>query len=191
MRREALLLDVGYVIIDVTWRAVDALGRATGRSMPEPFHREPTPESWDAVAVAAGFDGFADFFRALCETVPDEMIDPAPIALLCDARAAGRRTGVLSNDAYTFVGREFFARPEFADLDAFVDSTDVGVRKPDPEPYLHAAAALGVPPDEVVFLDDTPECVDGATRVGMAAVLVDPLDKTPAFDRARELLGLA
>ena len=109
VRREALLLDVGYVIIDVSWRAVDALGRATGRSMPEPFHREPTPESWDAVAVAAGFDGFADFFRALCETVPDEMIDPASIALLCDARAAGRRTGVLSNDAYTFVGREFFA----------------------------------------------------------------------------------
>ncbi len=119
------------------------------------------------------------------------MIDPASIALLRDARAAGRRTGVLSNDAYTFVGREFFAgRPEFADLDAFVDSTDVGVRKPDPEAYLQAAAALGVPPCEVVFLDDTLECVDGATRVGMSAVLVDPLDKTPAFDRARALLAL-
>ena len=55
---------------------------------------------------------------------------------------------------------------------------------------MRAAAALGVQPGEVVFLDDTPECVDGAERVGMAAILVDPFDKTPAFDRARELLGL-
>ena len=51
--------------------------RATGRSMPEPYDREPTPESWDTVAVAAGFDGFAELFRAMCDTVPDEMIDPA------------------------------------------------------------------------------------------------------------------
>ena len=99
---------------------------------------------------------------------------------------------MLSNDAYTFIGREFFARrPEFAELDAFVDAADIGVRKPDAEAYLRAAAALGVQPREVVFLDDTPECVDGAARVGMAAVLVDPLNKTPAFDRARELLGLS
>ena len=33
---QALLLDVGYVIIDVTVAAVDASSRATGRSMPEP-----------------------------------------------------------------------------------------------------------------------------------------------------------
>ena len=149
--------------------------------MPEPFDREPTPESWDKVAVEAGFDGFVGFFRALCETVPDEMIDPASIALLRDARTAGRRTGVLSNDAYTFIGREFFAgRPEFADLDAFVDAADIGVRKPDAEAYLRAAAALGVQPGEIVFLDDTPECVDGAERVGMTA---DP--RRPARQDAR------
>ena len=61
--------------------------------------------------------------------------------------------------------------------------------KPDPEPYL--GGRLGVPADEVMLLDDTRECVDGTTHVGMAAVLVKPLDKTPAFDLARELLGLA
>jgi phosphoglycolate phosphatase-like HAD superfamily hydrolase len=189
---EALLLDVGYVIIDVTWRAVDALGRATGWPMPEPGDMSPTPAYWEKVAVEAGFDGFTGLFRALCATVPDEVIDPAPIALLGDARSAGRRTGVLSNDAYTFIGREFFtARPEFAELDAFIDASEIGVSKPDAEAYLRAATALGVKPDAVVFLDDTPECVDGAARVGMAAVRVDPFDKTPAFDRARELLGLS
>ena len=53
--------------------------------MPEPYDREPTPESWDSVAVEAGYEGFIGLFRALCETVPDEMIDPASIALLGDA----------------------------------------------------------------------------------------------------------
>jgi len=108
-----------------------------------------------------------------------------------DAREARRRVGVLSNEAYTFIGRDFFAgRPEFAQLDAFVDATEVGVRKPAPEAYLAAADALAVVPQGVVFLDDTPECVEGARRVGMHGILVDPFDRTPAFDRARALLHL-
>ena len=115
------------------------------------------------------------------------MIDPAPIALMRDARAAGRRTGVLSNDAYTFVGREFFAdgRSSPTSTPSSTPPTSASA-SPTRGRTCAPPAALGVPPDEVVFLDDTPECVDGATRVGMAAILVDPLDKTPAFDQARE-----
>jgi hypothetical protein len=32
--------------------------------------------------------------------------------------------------------------------------------------------------------------VEGAERVGMTAVLVDPISKGPAFARTRQLLGL-
>ena len=49
--------------------------------------------------------------------------------------------------------------------------------------------ALGVAPADVVFLDDSPECVDGARAVGMNAIVVDPLDRRPAFDEARRLLA--
>ena len=98
---------------------------------------------------------------------------------------------MLSNDAYSINGPDFFeGRPEFRDLDAFVDSTDVGVRKPAPEPYLAAAKALGVDPSVVVFLDDTPECVEGARAVGMFGIHVDPMDVRPAVELASELLGL-
>ena len=75
-------------------------------------------------------------------------------------------------------------------LDALVDATDVGARKPEAAADLAAAAALEVRPAEVVFLDDTPECVDGARAVGMTAILVDPLDRRTAFTEARRLLGL-
>jgi len=204
---EALLLDIGFVIIDVTWAAVDAYDRAIGMGPPgaEPVEREADARwrahrageitagrYWDEVARSRGLDGMTGLFRALTEVVPDEMFDPAAVALMRDAREAPRRVGVLSNDAYTLIGRDFFARrPEFAELDAFVDATDVGARKPAPEAYLAAADALAVGPQRVVFLDDTPKCVEGARRVGMHAILVDPFDRTPAFARARELLGLS
>ena len=55
---------------------------------------------------------------------------------------------------------------------------------------LRAAAALGVAPEDVVFLDDTPECVEGARTVGMHAIQVDPADRQPAFGQARGLLGI-
>lgn len=203
---DALLLDIGFVIIDVTWAAVDAYEQATGTG---PRGREPVEREGDArwrahrageisadrywgdVARSRGFDGMTGLFRALVEVVPDDLFDPAAVALMRDAREAPRRVGVLSNDAYTFIGRDFFAgRPEFAELDAFVDSTEVGARKPAPETYLAAADALAVVPQGVVFLDDTPACVEGARRVGMHGILVDPFDRTPAFAEARELLGL-
>jgi putative hydrolase of the HAD superfamily len=203
---EALLLDIGFVIIDVTWAAVDAYETATGTGTPgrEPVEREgdarwrayraggiTAERYWDEVARSRGFDGMTGLFRALTEVVPDSMFDPAAVALMRDARDARRRVGVLSNEAYTYIGRDFFAgRPEFTELDAFVDATEVGARKPAREAYLAAAGALGVVPQSVVFLDDTPECVEGAGRVGMHGIRVDPFDRTPAFDRARGLLGL-
>ena len=98
---------------------------------------------------------------------------------------------MLTNDGVSINGTDFFAQiPEFQALDAFVDARAGGTAKPDPEPYLRAAGDLGVEPERVVFLDDAEVCIDGAERVGMTGVLVDPIDKQPAFARTRSLLGL-
>jgi putative hydrolase of the HAD superfamily len=204
---DALLLDIGDVIVGMRWDALDAYEAATGRTVPGRGPRDPdrdprwqrrlagelsTEQYWDEVAKAAGLGGWRDLFRDVSGVAADEMFDQRAVALMRDARRAGKRVGVLSNDAYSINGPEFFAtRPEFADLDAFVDSTDIGARKPAPEAYLAATAALAVQPARVVFLDDTPECVEGARAVGMTAIQVDPLDRAPAFDEARRLLGLA
>jgi putative hydrolase of the HAD superfamily len=203
---QALLLDVGHVIIDISWRVIDAYDAVTGTT--EPGRDRSRPESdarwqehvagtitadryWDQVARSRGMDGLIGLFRALAEVVPGELFDRDAVALMRDARTARLRVGVLSNDAYSLLGNEFFAgRPELAALDAFVDSTEVGARKPAPEAYLAAAAALAVAPEGIVFLDDTPECVEGARRVGMVGIHVDPFDRTPAFARARRLLRL-
>jgi HAD superfamily hydrolase (TIGR01509 family) len=111
---------------------------------------------------------------------------------MADARTAGYKVGVLTNDGVAINGVEFFdSIPEFRALDAFVDARANGSAKPDPEPYLRAADELEVPPERVVFLDDAQACVDGAERVGMTAVRVNPVNKRPAFARTRSLLGLS
>lgn len=190
----ALLLDIGNVIIAVSWRAIAAYEDATGVRMPTSDGRSghPTTERyWEEVAREAGLGGFRDLFQALSATVPEATHDPEALALMHDARAAQHPVGILTNDAYSILGREHFAsRPEFAELDAFVDAGDIGVRKPDVKAYLIAADALGVAPEDVVFLDDTPECAEGARAAGMVSILVDPLDRGPAFAQARMLLGL-
>ena len=48
-------------------------------------------------------------------------------------------------------------------------SNEMGLRKPDPEAYLHVSNALDIPPKEIAFFDDSITCVDGAIDVGMHA----------------------
>jgi putative hydrolase of the HAD superfamily len=81
------------------------------------------------------------------------------------------RTGILSNSC-DGARREEQARYGFPDLvDELVYSHEIGVTKPDPEAYLITCERLGVQPQEAVFLDDSPRCVEGARAVGMHGVV--------------------
>jgi putative hydrolase of the HAD superfamily len=203
----ALLLDVGHVIIEPSWRALRAYETATGVPMPQPEDVSSAQDHgwqaagdgdtvgdryWDEVAALAGFGSIVEMFRALGKAVPDAIFDPDAVALMDDTRGAGMPVGILTNHAYMILGRDWFAaRPEFAGLATFIDAAEIGCPKPDPQAYLTAALEMGVPPGDVVFLDDTPDCIEGACRVGMLGVRVDPTDRLVAFTEARRLLGLA
>lgn len=80
------------------------------------------------------------------------------------ARAAGLRTGLLSNAGGC-------GRPEWPDLfDTVVLSGIAGVAKPDPEAFLLVAERLGVAPERCAFVDDLRRNVLGAAAVGMTGV---------------------
>jgi putative hydrolase of the HAD superfamily len=203
---DGLLLDVGGVILD-PWQALDAYATATGIPVPgrgpadperDPLWRKKLSGTltlhgyWDNVARRTGHDTWRSMFRSIMDLVPDELFDRDAFRLMHDARAAGRRVGVLSNDAYTIHSRAFFdGRPAFRELDAFVDASDIGVSKPDPDAYLAAAEALGLPAERIVFLDDAEENVEGARAVGMLGIQVDAGAAATAFDKTRAVLGLA
>jgi HAD superfamily hydrolase (TIGR01509 family) len=90
-------------------------------------------------------------------------------ALLSDLSAAGVRMHALSNyPAWYRLIEERLAVSRYVAW-SFV-SSDLGVRKPDPEIYLRAARTLGVDPAECLFVDDRAKNCAGAETVGMAAI---------------------
>lgn len=88
--------------------------------------------------------------------------DPDMLAVTRELQAAGVRTGLLSNawgfEAYDLVRDAF---------DVTVISTEVGVRKPEPEIFAHAIAAMDLPAGEIVFVDDFDFNIEAGERAGL------------------------
>ncbi|MBW2313835.1 MAG: HAD family phosphatase [Deltaproteobacteria bacterium] len=77
-------------------------------------------------------------------------------------------------------------RPHF---DFFVESSVVGLRKPDPRIYHHACELTGVTPDEAIFLDDIGANLKPARALGMTTIKVD--DPGAALAELANVLGFA
>lgn len=93
--------------------------------------------------------------------------DMAMLAAVRNARAAGIRTGLISNSW----GTRRYDRAMLEELfDGVVISGDVGIRKPAPEIYLLGAERAGAAPHECVFVDDLPFNLTPAQELGMATV---------------------
>ena len=113
------------------------------------------------------------------------------IDLMNDVKAAGLRLGALTNDLAAFHGPGWVERQEHLKLfDIIVDASLTGVLKPDPRAFASGAEALGLRPEQIVFLDDMPWNVEGARQAGLKAVRVPWDDPRPAIDTARDLLRL-
>lgn len=70
-------------------------------------------------------------------------------------------------------------------FDIVVESSAVGMRKPDPRFYEHAVAALGVAPEECVYLDDLGINLKPARELGMTTIkVVDPEDALRDLEKA-------
>ncbi|MEW6722156.1 MAG: HAD family phosphatase [Candidatus Micrarchaeota archaeon] len=99
---------------------------------------------------------------------------------LSAARAAGLKTAIVSGSHRTNVelALSVLALGEYFDL--IVSGDDLKARKPDPQPFLHAAESLGVRPDECVAIEDSRSGMLAASRAGMRLVCVDA---HPAVDK--------
>jgi epoxide hydrolase-like predicted phosphatase len=98
------------------------------------------------------------------------------VSLVRRARRHGLRTALLSNSW----GEHYPEHLWVGAFDAVVISGRVGMRKPDPEIFLHTAQLLGLSPQECVLVDDFPANIDGAVATGMAGVLHRDYDGTVA-----------
>ena len=213
--RRALLLDLGGTVFRSGSELLGEYGAVEPRvraatARRGPLGTEPDPE-WDAmirqdisereywrrrsdeIGAALGRDWpIQEFMHTLYALAGDDIVRPPAAALVADARAAGHRIGVLTNDLRAFHGETAMAaHPVLEQVDVLVDASVTGILKPDPRAYALAAERLGTAPGDIVFVDDIPWNIAGAQRAGMIAVELDLTDPDAAFAVARAELGLS
>jgi putative hydrolase of the HAD superfamily len=96
------------------------------------------------------------------------------IKLVHDLKVRGITTVVLSNTIppHVQIVRKFGWYNEF---DKVFLSCEIGLRKPDPKAYEYALDKLGILGSECIFIDDVPENLVPAEKLGMKTVLAtDP-----------------
>ncbi len=106
--------------------------------------------------------------------------DPAAAGMLRDLRAAGLKTGVLSNTLWSRQRHEqIFTRDGILDLlDGAIYSSEIEWSKPHPLAFRAALDAVGVQdPARAVFVGDRPfDDIWGASSVGMRTILLPHSD---------------
>jgi putative hydrolase of the HAD superfamily len=113
-----------------------------------------------------------------------QTLDEAMLALFRELKTAGVPTGLLSNSWGGGYPHELF--PDM--FDAVVISGEIGMRKPEPRIFLHAAELLGLPPAECVFIDDIQANISAAEQIGFTGVLHNGAGDTA--QQVADLLGL-
>ena len=132
--------------------------------------------SLDAFAelVESRFGGAAKLFRAsggqLMATlaIRIEMVDR-----IRQWRDAGLKIGLLTNNVaeWRSTWRAKLVEADALHLfDVIIDSSEVGMRKPEARIYVHAANELDVERHEAMFVDDFAHNVEGARSAGLHAV---------------------
>ena len=181
--RHGLIVDYGGVLtsdVFASFRAFCEAEGIDGDSVRERFRTDPEARGLLARLETGelAVDDFEPRFATMLGVAPDGLIarlfsgmepDAAMIDGVRELRAAGARTALLSN---SWGDATEYARSLLRELfDAWVISSEVGLRKPDPAIYELAAERLGLPAAACVFVDDLPGNLKPARALGMATVL--------------------
>ena len=122
-------------------------------------------------------------------------IRPEMVAVLRFLISAGYKIGCITNNVKTgsgagmarSVGKAAAVEEVMALFSHVIESSKVGIRKPDPEIYKMACTALDVAPARAVFLDDLGVNLKPARALGMATIKVTGAQQ--AIAELAELLG--
>ena len=107
---------------------------------------------------------------AACSTVHHDVVER-----IGELRAEGYRTGLLTNSFKEF--RDHIeAHVDFSVFDVVVDSSEVGFRKPEPEIYDLTTELLGVPAEQILYLDDFAANLVGAEAAGWQTIHVTDVE---------------
>ena len=144
--------------------------------------------------VETGERSVRDFLKSACRDVTERLgvdvdirrladclaagqqVRPEMVALVEDLARGGVKVGVLTNNAKEARSWWTSGVLPIECFAAVVDSSEVGLRKPDPAIFALTAERIGCPPGRVLYFDDLEENIAGAAASGLAARLFSAPD---------------
>ena len=207
----AVLWDFGGVILSSPFEAFNRYEGEAG--LPRDFirslnARDPDSNAWAKMERSeVSLDGFVALFEEearqqgytldgwrILQALSGD-IRPQMVEALRRCKAAFR-VACITNNMKSGEGPSMARSPEKAQAVAeimalfehVVESSKLGLRKPDPRIYQHACDLLGVPPERCVYLDDLGINLKPAHALGMRTIKVG--DPDAAIDELQAMVGL-
>jgi putative hydrolase of the HAD superfamily len=209
---EAVLWDFGGVILASPFEAFNRYEDEIG--LPRDFIRrvnavDPDHNAWALMERGEiGLDRFAEAFEAEARALGGTLSGRRVLQLLggevrpqmVQALARVRehfRIACITNNMPAGQGPSLAASRARADevaaimalFEHVIESSKLGLRKPDPRIYRHACELLGVAPEACVYLDDLGINLKPAREMGMATIKVGAPEA--ALAELEALLGIA
>jgi putative hydrolase of the HAD superfamily len=204
-----VIFDFGGVITTSPFEAFNRL--EAERGFPQDFIRAVNAQNRDdnawaqferAEIDADQFDGlFAQEARAMGHHLPGKLVleclagdvRPHMVAAMDQLKVAGFRLGCITNNVPAGEGpgmaRGMDKAAAYADamsrFEHIIESSKVGIRKPDPRIYQMMCEAFDIAPETCVYLDDLGINCKPAAALGMHAI------KVTSGEQALHDLGLA
>jgi HAD superfamily hydrolase (TIGR01509 family) len=156
---------------------VDAIDRIIGRVTDDPAFKR---------SVMADYRLDEPAFQNILARIVDKYEPFPPLWDLLPALRKSCKLAIINNGTYlTFPG--FDAKLNISEqFDAFISSAVAGVRKPHRQIYLDACHRLDVQPRDCLFMDDSPDNIQGAQQVGMRTIFWKNRDE--GFQKLIEVL---
>lgn len=196
MAYAAVIFDFGGVITSSPFEAFNRL--EAERGLPRDFVRQVNARNGDSNAWAlferAEIDSatFDTMFRAEAQALGHDLdgasvlavlagaVRPAMVTALDRLKTEGYRLGCITNNVPVGHGAGMARSADahdameqiFARFEHVIESSKAGVRKPDPRIYMMMCEALGLTPEQCVYLDDLGINCKPAAALGMQAIKV-------------------
>lgn len=185
---DAIIFDLGGVVLNIDYQktisAFQQLGLAEFDGMYGKMHQSGLFDQLETGKIAPD-----EFLETLLQQLPGATLEqvhaawnamlldfpPARMELLARIRQ-GRRTYLLSNTNAIHL-REFtaslHAQTGYGSLHDLFDkvflSHQIGLRKPHVEVFHYVMKEEGLDPEKTLFIDDSPQHVEGAKKAGLHA----------------------
>jgi HAD superfamily hydrolase (TIGR01509 family) len=211
---KAVVFDMDGLLIntEVLWRegmigAAKAMGRELSMDAFRRMIGSPAARTREILHEEFGADFDVDGFlddasrRFHDELDLENLLKAGVVELLDHLDARGLPRAIATSSTHESVEAHLTPSGVLARFDAVVARGDYERGKPAPDPFLNAAKALGVAPEDCLALEDSHTGVRAAHAAGMMTVMVpDLLDPTEemrekcvhvakSLHRVRELLG--